>query len=168
MVRGGNPPYLGWNYRSICSTKLLREHKNWPQGSNDLSSASLFKEKKATAIQFNWYETDFDYKIEATMLVGVDSENIHLFLQDHQLIFETKSESTDQKSFTTDKETPIPVRQRSSLFLRQTIDIPRNVDEDSLVASVAGNMIMITLPKRRIGESRKGIVLEDQNKETGR
>jgi HSP20 family molecular chaperone IbpA len=169
IVGGGSTSFWRWNegYRSICSTKLLSEHKNWPQDMSDLQSASLFKEKKATAIQFNWYETETNYKIEAQMLVGVDPDNIHLFLQDHQLIFETKSESKDQKAFTTDKETSIPVHQRSSLFLRQTIDIPRNVDEDSLVAKVSGNMITITLPKRRTNEIRKGIVLEDQNTYSG-
>ena len=149
--------------RLISSTKLLREHKNWPQDGNQLNqSANLFQEKKATAIQFHWYETDVDYKIEAKMLVGVDPENIHLFLQDHQLIFETKSESTYHKSFTTDKETSIPVHQRSSLFLRQTIEIPKNVDEDSLLAKVSGNMITITLPKQGIEKIRKGILLDNK------
>ena len=66
----------------------------------------------------------FSCPIEARKLVGVDPENIHLFLQGHQLIFETKSNDHSVYYWQGDFN--------SCLFLRQS-----NVDEDSLVAKVS-------------------------------
>lgn len=132
-----------------------------PMNSNN--STSLFNEKKATAIQFNWFESETDYNIEARLLIGVSPENLHIFIQNHQIIFETKSDSTDDKAFKSDLDTTINVIQRSSLYLRRTIDIPKNVNEDSITAKIAGDIVTIKMPKQDINveSSRKDIKFQE-------
>lgn len=162
-VKSSQKQILRASIRFLHSSLINYKEKNLIHDATDIPTQSLFKEKKATAIQFNWYETEFEYTIEAQMLVGVDPQNLHLFIQAHQLIFETMSDSKDQKTFFSDRETPISVNQRSSLYLRQTINIPKNVDEDSILAKFAGDTITIRMPKRTSDAVRKDIKLEDEN-----
>jgi HSP20 family molecular chaperone IbpA len=151
-------PQIGWKNRFL-STKNLHE-----KGLLDVIDLPIdpnhFKSRVATSIQFDWSETDAVYKIEAKLLIGVDPKDLHLLIQDHHIIFETKSDSKDDKSFLTSKDTLISVNQRSSLYLRQTIEIPNNVDEEAIVAKILADTVTITLPKRKSDAVRKDIKLE--------
>ena len=126
------------NLRNLTHQTNLKHPNNY--------TTSLSTEKKSTAIQFDWFETETDYNIEAHLLVGIEPNNLRLFIQNHQLIFETKSDTIDDKAFKSDRDTTINVIQRS-LYLRRTIDIPKNVTEDSIVAKLSGNTVAIRMPK---------------------
>jgi HSP20 family molecular chaperone IbpA len=118
------------------------------------------KSRVATSIQFDWSETDSKYQIKAKLLIGVDPNDLHLLIHDHRIVFETKSDSKEVKTFVTNKESMMNVRQSTSLYLRQTIQVPNNVDEEAISAKLFGDTVTITLPKRKSDAIRKEIKLE--------
>lgn len=155
---------INYQMKKYMSTRtIIPESRTNNNHNNHDNHSSLFNEKKATAIQFNWFESETDYNIEARLLVGVNPENLHLYIQNHQIIFETKSDSTDDKQFQSDRDTKINVVQHSSLYLRRTIDIPKNVHEENITAKISGDVVAIKMPKTNTIEdetSRKDIKIQ--------
>lgn len=116
------------------------------------SQEARYSETTSTAVHSDWYESDVEYHIVARFLVGVDTSNMHLYVENSHIVIEATKDSKDRNAFKSSSLSNA-VTQRTSLFLRRTIDIPSNADLNKVTSKIVGDTIMITIPKLMKGKN---------------
>ena len=111
-----------------------------------IPQGSRYTETTSTAVHSDWYESNTEYHVVARLLVGVDTSNMHLYVENNHIIIEATKDSKDRNIFKTSGILD-PITQRTSLFLRRTIEVPEDGDVNRITSSIIGDTIMITIPK---------------------
>jgi HSP20 family molecular chaperone IbpA len=112
------------------------------QGNVKPPPGAKFSETTATAIHTDWYESETEYHIAARFLVGIDTSNMHLYVEKGNIVIEATRDIKARNESTAD-----PISKRTSLFLRRTIEIPPDADLTKISSKLVGDTIVISIPK---------------------
>lgn len=70
-----------------------------------------------------------------------------MYLENRQIILETRKESKGMTSFKTVDGSYLPVIERSLLYIRRAITLPDDVDQAAVTSRSVGDVVEIDLPK---------------------
>lgn len=132
------------NYNNYNKIKLFHSLNSLQK--EDKKHSDLFNEKTLNTLQFKWKETENNYKINVHLLVQINPNNLSLYTSRQQLIIETylHPEITKNKTILEDINEPIkPI----TLCLRKAFNLPHDVDNDNITATLVADELIISMPK---------------------
>ena len=107
----------------------------------------MFLDLVKSNILFEYQETNFLYRLKFNLQGNVDRNNLHVYIENREVIVETRKDTKETLLFKTVNELPISVLERSILYIRRSIAIPADVDQFAITCNSIGDNVDIDLPK---------------------